>query len=322
MKTLIYGGGAVGLGVASCLIRAGHDVTILGRAASVSLLNSQGLVRSGIFGSETAKAGSFAAITCLDESKNGPFDVVLITVKSFNSENAALDLQNHAGLFNAATILALFQNGWGNAEVFARYFDKQRIYNARVITGFIRPEPNHVDITVHAEAIHIGSLFSSDLQAVGSLCEAIAEGGIPCEPTESIARDLWAKMLFNCPLNSVGAACGVPYGALGQSPWARSTMERIIREIFQVMEAEGHDTFWPSPEAFIDHFYTNLLPSTADHLSSTLQDLRAGKRTEIDALNGAMVTLGEQHGIDVPVSRTLFNLIKFLESHKAASRNG
>jgi 2-dehydropantoate 2-reductase len=182
-----------------------------------------------------------------------------------------------------------------------------------VITGFIRPEKNHVDITVHADAIHIGSLYSRSIEKIVSLGEAVATGGIPCEAVSDIERSLWAKMLFNCPLNSLGAIFGVPYGALGESEQAKQIMEMIVREIFLVTKAAGYSTYWDSPEEYLAKFYSDLIPLTAKHHSSTLQDLQAGKRTEIDALNGAIVELGKTHHVSVPGNEIVYWMVKFLE---------
>jgi 2-dehydropantoate 2-reductase len=121
-------------------------------------------------------------------------------------------------------------------------------------------------------------------------------------------------MLFNCPLNSLGAIFGVPYGALGESEQAKQIMGMIVREIFLVMQAAGYSTYWDSPEEYLVKFYADLVPLTARHHSSTLQDLRAGKRTEIDALNGAIVELGHAHHVSVPANEIVYRMIKFLEA--------
>jgi 2-dehydropantoate 2-reductase len=313
MKILIYGGGAVGLGVASCLLKSGQETTILARPETVSQLRSKGLVRTGIFGDFVAPPGSFEACASLSEVRGTVFDYILVATKSFDSEPAAQDLLDHYRLLGDQGKIVLFQNGWGNGGIFGRFFDRERIYNARVITGFIRPEKNRVEITVHAEPIHIGSIFGSALEPLQPLCRAISEGGIPCEPSPQIIKDLWAKMLFNCPLNSLGAVCGVTYGALGASPWARNILDRMTREIFGVMDKAGFATHWNTPEDYLKVFYAELLPHTAGHYSSTLQDLRAGRKTEIDALNGAVVRLGRELDVPTPVSETLHAMIKFLE---------
>jgi 2-dehydropantoate 2-reductase len=318
MHVLIYGGGAVGLGIASCLIRPGNRIEIVARAETVAALKNEGLLRTGIFGRVYAKPATFSVHASLDETAGGPYDLVLICTKSFDSAAAAKDLAGHEGRIGREAKLVLFQNGWGNAEAFAAHFDKARICNARVITGFRRPRPNEVEITVHADAIHVGSLFATDLSIVEPLCRAIREGGIPCERTEAIEKDLWAKMLYNCALNPLGAILGVPYGALAEAASTRLLMDRIVEEVFAVMTASGHRTHWQEPKQFLEVFYGRLVPDTADHKSSTLQDLAAGKRTEIEALNGAVIHLAERHGIAVPYNLAVHNLIKFLESGREA----
>ncbi len=317
MDALIYGGGAVGLGIASCLIRPGNRVQIVARAETVAAAKNDGLLRTGIFGRVRAKPEAFDARTSLDEVSGGPCDFVLICTKSFDSAAAAKDLADHEERIGRRARLVLFQNGWGNAEAFAAHFDKGRIYNARVITGFRRPRPNEVEITVHADAIHVGSLFVTDVSILEPLCRAIREGGIPCERTDAIEKDLWAKMLYNCALNPLGAILGVPYGALAAAASTRSLMDRLVEEVFAVMIAAGYRTHWQEPKQFLEIFYDRLVPDTAEHKSSTLQDLAAGKQTEIEALNGAVIQLAREHGIAVPYNLAIYNLIKFLESGRS-----
>jgi 2-dehydropantoate 2-reductase len=170
-----------------------------------------------------------------------------------------------------------------------------------------------VEVTVHADAIHVGSLFGADLTAIEGLCGAIRKGGIPCEPSREIAEDLWAKVLYNCLLNPLGALVGVPYGMLGEREETRAIMEAVAREVFAVMESAGFHTHWPSAEAYLESFYAELLPATALHESSMLQDLRAGRKTEIDALNGAVAKLASQHSVPAPVDRALATLIRAAE---------
>ena len=315
MRVLIYGGGAVGLGIASCLIKAGQDVVILTRPESVRRLRQEGLFRTGIFGDAFADGHSFTTISTLAELPGGQVDTILVCTKSFDTAAAAQDLDTHRPRLGQPGSAVLFQNGWGNAEIFSRYFDRETVYNASVITGFTRPAPNRVEVTVHAHAIHVGSLYTRNVEPVAPLCRAITAGDIPCQAVTEMEKDLWAKMLFNCPLNPLGAVLGVPYGALGASDHTREIMARIIREIFGVMQAGGYATYWADPDEYLAHFFDELIPRTAGHYASTLQDLRAGKRTEIDALNGAIVRLGAKYGLAVPANELVYRLIKFLEGH-------
>ena len=207
----------------------------------------------------------------------------------------------------------MFQNGWGNFEIFSKSIPPQRIFNARVITGFRRLAPSHVEVTVHADAIKIGSLASGEANSLAKLADRISQGGIPCQVTPTIAKDLWSKMLYNCCLNPLGAILETPYGSLGDSPAARSLMRGIAREVFQVMRAAGHTTHWDDVESFLRAFYRQMIPATYAHESSMLQDVRNGRRTEIDALNGAVVELGERFGIEVPHNRCMRDLVCFKE---------
>ena len=314
MKVLIFGGGSVGLGMASCLIKSEADVHIIARENTVLFLRRDGLKRSGIFGDFHAEPWQFGSYCRLSEIQAQGFDYILICTKSFDSLEAAKELSVHKRLFGDKTKIVLFQNGWGNAQVFSSFFSNERIYNARVITGFHRVEDNEVVITVHADSIHIGSLFGCDSSCMESLCELITQGGIPTEKSEDIEKDLWAKMLYNCALNPLGAVLDVPYGTLAEKESTQRIMDNIVDEVFNVMSASGYRTHWQNTADFLDVFYQKLVPDTAEHKSSTLQDILAQKKTEIDALNGAVIKLAENHQINVPYNLAVYNMVKFLES--------
>ncbi|MGD2095181.1 MAG: 2-dehydropantoate 2-reductase [Phycisphaerales bacterium] len=314
MRVLIYGGGAVGLGLASCLLKSKAGVDIIARKDTVASLQKAGLTRTGLFGNYHASPQSFGSFSSLNNLEEKAYDYILVCTKSFDSLNSAKDLSQHKSLFGEKTKIVLFQNGWGNAEIFTSFFEKEIIYNGRVITGFRRKRKNEVDITVHADSIHIGSLFGSPLSNVEDLSESINNGDIPCITTADIEKDIWAKMLYNCALNPLGAILGVPYGELAEHKSTRTLMNSIIDEAFNVMTKSGHKTHWPTAEDFLNVFYEKLVPDTAEHKSSTLQDINAKKRTEIDALNGAVIELAGKIKINVPYNLAIFNIVKFIEN--------
>jgi 2-dehydropantoate 2-reductase len=315
LDVIVLGAGAVGLGLTSALVAGGGArVRVVARPGVAESLREHGLLRSGIFGEVAARPGEFEVATSVAALAGPPADVVLVAIKSFDSDAAAAELAGAHAAVGAATRLVLCQNGWGNAERFARHFAKDRVWNARVITGFRKLAPHRVDVTVHAEPVRIGHLFGEDAVQIAPLCAAIARGGIPCEPSQDIARDLWAKLLYNAVLNPLGAILGASYGALGASPHTRGVMEALARESFAAMRAAGQETHWPSADAWLSDLYGRLLPPTAAHESSMLQDLRAGRRTEIDAITGAVVALAARHGVEAPVSRSVLALVRFLEA--------
>jgi 2-dehydropantoate 2-reductase len=302
LKVLVVGAGAVGLGLASFLLQSGCRVSLLGREDTELVKN--GLYRVGIFGE--FHSNSFDIFH--GSAKDVKFDFVLICVKSFDTENTGRQLQEY---LSVTSKIVLCQNGWGNAEIFLGYF--KNVFNARVITGFIRPQKNKVDVTVHAQPVHFGSLFGGDLECLEPLVKALVEGGLPSAVTPYIAKDLWAKMLYNCPLNALGALLAVPYGLLGEKESTREIMEGIIDEVFLVMQAMGYETHWKNAQNYLEEFYGKLLPSTYEHESSMLQDLRAGKITEVEAINGVVVKEGAKKNIAVPYNILVSNLVRFLQ---------
>ncbi len=306
----------MGLGLASCLLKSGAKVDILAREITVELLRKNGLKRTGIFGDYYANPTTFGSFSTLGDIQD-KYDYILVCTKSFDSHAAAKNLNEHKSIFKEKTKIVLSQNGWGNAEKFLLFFGKNLIYNARVITGFQRPGANEVTVTVHADSIHIGSLFGGDLSAVEELSAAINGGDIPCITTSEIGRDIWAKMLYNCALNPLGAILEVPYGKLAEHASTRIIMDCITEEVFAVMTKAGYRTHWNTAKDFLEVFYEKLVPDTAEHRSSTLQDIMAKKQTEIDALNGAVIEMAEQLGISVPYNFTVFNMIKFLEAESS-----
>ena len=146
----------------------------------------------------------------------------------------------------------------------------------------------------------------------------IDEGGVPCRTTNNIIKDLWAKMLYNCTLNPLGAILNTPYGVLGEYESTRNIMKDIAEEVFLVMEGSGYATHWTCVEDYLTIFYDSLLPPTSKHESSMLQDIQARKRTEIDALNGAIVDLGEKLNIQTPHNNVVCSLVRFMEKRNMA----
>ena len=159
----------------------------------------------------------------------------------------------------------------------------------------------------------MGSLLGGNLDCLEPIAKALNEGGLPSVVTPYIAKDLWAKMLYNCPLNALGALLKVPYGLLGEKESTREIMEAIVNEVFSVMRAMGYETHWENTHVYLEEFYGKLLPNTYEHESSMLQDLRAGKVTEIEAINGVVVREGEKRNIAVPYNIMVSNFVQFLQ---------
>lgn len=314
MKVAIIGAGAVGLGIGAGLAANGVAVRfVTNRREQCEALSVQGITRTGVFGDIHAPPASFEASDSLDDLPRDPADYWLVCVKGTESESLARSLGEVWRMHDSPPPVVLCQNGWGNAEIFSRYLPKESVFNGRVITGFEREGAAAVCVTVHADAIHIGSLFGADTEPLQPLCAEITKGGVPCEVSDEIAKDLWAKVLYNGLLNPLGALVDVPYGALGERKETRAIMEAIAREIYTVMHGAGFASHWATADNYLETFYEKLLPPTAEHESSMLQDLRAGRRTEIDFLCGAVCEIAAENGIDAPINRALLDLIHAAE---------
>ncbi|MCR4436872.1 MAG: ketopantoate reductase family protein [Clostridiales bacterium] len=315
MRALLYGSGAVGLGIAASLLDCGWEVDIKASGRTKDLINEKGVKRVGLFKEIDIPASRVKVFERLSDIPYGEYDFILICIKSVSNEESALDLSHNKNLLKAHGKIVIFQNGWGTDESYLRYFDKSQVYSARVITGFSRPERNISEVTVHSSPILIGSLYNQPADPVKSLADAITQGGIPCETTNEIHKALWAKMLYNCALNPLGAILNVCYGRLAECESSIFIMNQVIEEIFAVMTAAGYQTYWRSANEYQKAFYGELIPSTYSHRSSTLQDIEKKNKTEIDSLNGSIVRLGKKLGISTPYNTMLYNLIKAKESY-------
>lgn len=314
MNVLLYGGGAVGLGLTTFLLKSGVSVDIIARSETAKTLREKGLQRTGLFGDAEFLPKDFRAFSELRELENSSaYDYVLVCTKLFDVDYAAGDIARHADKLGSKFRIIICQNGWGSADRFLKYFSKDRIFNARVITGFKRPEPNRVNITVHADAVHIGSVYGSAIDGLSDLVAAVDKAGLPCKLREDVAKDLWSKMLYNCALNPLGAVLKKSYGELGDNPHTREIMNHLIVEIFQVMAANGYETHWPTAEEYQKVFYEELVPATAAHRSSTLQSLEQGRRIEIEGLTGTILELARAKKVGVPYNSMLYSMVKALD---------
>ena len=147
------------------------------------------------------------------------------------------------------------------------------------------------------------------LERIHYWIRAFKRADIPCEATVRILAYLWAKIFYNAPLNPLGALLQVHYGVLGEMAELRQIMDRIIDEAFLVAQRTGVECLWSTVEDYRSLFYAHLVPSTYNHQSSMLQDLQRGRRTEIDAINGAIWRYGQQLGISTPCNEIMTRLI-------------
>jgi len=314
MRYLILGTGALGSVFGGLLKHSGQSVAFLGRGPHFEELKGRGLVIDGIWGEYRLGPVATPEAPGADLKL---YDVILLCVKSFHTQEACRQARPY--LADDGLIISV-QNGLGNLEIIAGAFGLARTIGARVIFGAQVMEPGRVTVTVYADRVLLGGLSP---EAPGEMLEVVAadlnRAGIPAAVVDNILTHIWAKVIYNCALNPLGAILGGPYGVLGEDPETRELMRRIIEEIYQVAGGKQVSLSPAGAAEYFQHFLEDLVPPTASHWPSMWQDLRAGRRTEIEALNGAICRYGAELGVATPYNEAVSRLMRFLE---ARSRPG
>ena len=233
MRVLVVGAGAVGSVLGGFLAKAGHDVTLLGRAWHLDVVRREGLKISGLWGDHRVKRLA-AAVRPEAVGSQPPFDWVFVCVKSPQTAEAARQLPAWLG---PRTLVCAFQNGLGNYEALLRHLPAERVALGRVIFG-AELEPGHVRVTVCADEVLIGSpdpRFPQEQAA--RLAAALQESGVPARATATILTAIWAKVLYNCALNGLSTLLELPYGKLPEHAPADRLMRATIAEAYQAAAA-------------------------------------------------------------------------------------
>ena len=306
---LIAGLGALGTVFGTLLKEAGHTVHALTREKYLASLADRRLRVSGIWAEHNAVLDGIHG--SIEPLRNTSFDLIILTVKSYDTAAA---IEQVKPLVGRDTLVVIAQNGYGNYETVAEAVGKDHALLARIIFGVKLSAPGRAEVTVIADAVRIGqpqgAVPAGRVKEVASLLNA---SGIPTAYAENVEAILWDKILYNAALNPLGAVLECTYGQLADNPETRRLMDRIIQEIVLVAQAHHVPLSWRTAEEYKMHFYTHLVPPTAKHFPSMYYDVKAGKRLEIDALNGAVVRLAAEKGIRVPVNETITALIKAKE---------
>ncbi len=302
MKFLVVGVGALGSTYLAFLSRAGYKaVGLLKKGKKL-----QSIKVEGIWGEFTQEIKAIDKLDALDFEP----DITLLTVKSYHTTQALKDIEM---LKDTKSLLMVAQNGYGNYERAIEVFGKGRVILARVIFGAELLEWGRVRITVCGDDVVIGDpegiIEESFLK---DLAETFSSAGIPTRYEGEVYKYLWDKILYNCALNPLGAIFETTYGRLASNVYTKELMDKILEEAFEVIKANTIPTFWQNVEEYKRHFYQRLIPPTAEHYPSMLGDVKRGK-TEIDALNGALLELGRSKGITLPVNEVVVKLIKAKE---------
>ncbi len=305
MKILVYGLGAIGITFATFLKEAGN--TVFGKVKEKNFPKK--LYVSGIWGNHSAELDRLSS-DILD-FKDEDIDLIILSVKAYNTEEALKDIKQ---IIKDNTILLLTQNGYGNYELAIKYIGKDKTLLSRVIFGAKVIEKGKVNITVNADDVIIGQPDRAlPEDKIKDIVNVIRKSGIPTSYSPDVYKILWDKIIYNCALNPLGAILSCSYGDLADNRYTREVMNKIVNEIFEITKAYKIELNWENPKDYLNFFYKKLIPPTKEHYPSMFYDIQTGKRTEIDALNGAIVRLAKAKGLETPTNELITNLIKFKE---------
>lgn len=311
IRYLIFGAGAVGTLLGGLLANAGHQTHFVGRRWNIDAIRSKGIRITGLWGElETGPQAAYETVDEIPETERH-FDQILVCVKAFDTRKAVEACRSVAG--DSAFFISI-QNGYGNCQILAEAFGRERVLGGRFITGVELSDAGSPHVTVHADDIRLGHYWREfPMKHIESFAMTMSEAGIPCKATDQLEQFIWAKILYNAALNPLGALLGVTYGALAEEEETRAIMNSILDEAFEATRAHGIPQFWNTADEYRQAFYEQMVPVTAAHYPSMLRDLERGRRTEIDALNGAIVSLANEKGLSAPVNQTIINLLKTRE---------
>jgi 2-dehydropantoate 2-reductase len=323
-RIAVLGAGSVGAYLGGMLLASGADVVMLGRARMQQRIARRGLVLSDLNGGRfkipPQRVPYFTDPAVLQDAS-----LILVTVKSADTRTAGEMIGLHAK--SSAIVLSL-QNGVGNADTLRAVLPGWKVLAGMVPFNVVQTEDGR---------LHRGT--EGDLM-VGSRSELLpwlshfSSAGLPLVVRDDFEAVQWGKLLLNLN-NPVNALSGLPLKAeLSQWNYRRS-LAMLIAEALQVLHAAGirpakvgkvAPRLLPYllrlPDSLFRRVANAMLRIDPQARSSMWEDLRSGRKTEVDYLNGAVVRLAESLGRDAPVNRRIVALIRRAESGSTTEMSG
>ncbi len=308
MRVCIVGCGAVGSLFAANLAQL-QDVEVWAYdpwQEHVQAINERGLRLSGA-GEVVGRVRATA-----DPAELPPLAFGIVAVKSMHTRSA-IEATAHA--FQDGAVCSV-QNGAGNEEIIAEYV-RQVIRGTTFPAGHVI-EPGHVGWDTRGDT-HIGPFEPSPapMDKVRALAELCTRAGMPTHALKDARGAQWRKLIFNAASNALGALTGFTHGQIAEFPPTRELAWAVMAEGRKVAEAQGI-ILDMSPEELFD--YAARRDVAYDHKPSMLQDVEAGRDTEIDFLNGAIVSFGRRYGVEAPLNQALTALVKGIEERRRRER--
>ena len=302
MKIHVVGAGAMGCLYAGALHRAECDVTLVDiNAAHLEAIRAHGVeleTRSGI--------ERLALPACRPDEAQGATDLVLLFTKTFHTDGA---LHGVRQIIGPGTHVLTLQNGLGNDERVANHVARDHVLVGVSTLPADLVGPGKVR-SLGEGGSKLYPAFGGDPAFAGEVADVLSRGGLPSTLDPQIGAAIWAKAIFNAAMNPLCALTRRTPGFLAEHEESREMIRISVEEGVATARACGVEI-----EAGPIHALTGIsMTDHADHEASMLQDIKAGRLTEIDAINGAIVRAAQAQGISTPVTETLWRLVKLEEA--------
>ncbi|MFE6024426.1 2-dehydropantoate 2-reductase [Streptomyces niveus] len=309
----VLGAGSVGCHLGGHLVAAGYEVVLIGRPSGMGVLRERGLTLTGSGRGAVHLPPERLALATGQEAVAGA-DYVLVTVKSAGTGAAARDIAGHLA---AGAVVVSFQNGLHNPAVLRAALPGRTVLAGMVPYNVVRSEPG---------TVHQGMAGRLMTEADNTLLAAFGEAGLAVEARTDMREVQHAKLLMNLN-NACNALSGLPLrDQLGLRAYRRC-LALCQREALAVYRAAG---ITPArlgpvapgltpyllglPDALFRRISAASLRIDAHARSSMWEDLQRGRPTEIDSLQGEIVTLAVAHGLRAPANARLAALVREAES--------
>jgi 2-dehydropantoate 2-reductase len=310
MRVAIVGAGAVGGTIAALLSRGGHEVTVTARGEQLRTILDHGIELSGVWGKYTAR------VSATDILNRSP-ELAFVTTKAQDAEAA---LRSNAAALNGIPVVVV-QNGLDALTVARRVLPDADVVGGLALYAASYLSPGTVSVTTDGVTCLGGSVSG------GLYASRVLGAVMPVTLTDNFEGAQWTKLVVN-HINALPAITGMSaQDVISQAP-LRHIMTESMREAVRVGLASGIE--FEKVQGLSDRLLKLLvrLPVAAGQLiplamksrmgatpnpGSTLQSIRRGQATEIDFLNGAVVTAGERVGVPTPVERELVAMVHEVE---------
>lgn len=299
-RILIVGTGALATLFAARLTSAGRAVTLLGTwPEGLAALRQHG----ACLVDETGGEHRFAVHATDDPTECREARYALVLVKSWQTERAARQL---AECLAGDGLALTLQNGLGNREALAQALGAPRVALGTTTGGATLLGPGRV------RAGGEGKISVEAHPAAGPLIEALREAQFSVELVAEARSLVWSKLVINSAINPLSALLGVPNGELLRRPAARVLLRALASETAAVAAAEGVKLAFADAAGAAE----DVARRTAANRSSMLQDVERGAPTEIDAICGAIVRIGQRHRIPTPLNQACWQLVRAMVTRR------